>query len=547
MAEKKVTCDCGKTLRGADRRATRQRRSEARQRRPRHDAHEPIRCWRWRSRPDGSPLTGRATGRGGDPRLIMGLHRSRVSHRRACGREWRRRSRSPWLLTFPTRSLRSRISCAERGRPVDRAEVSGPSGAERRDQPLVPTICSRGWASRSKRTCRPASCASKVATFELALPKDAWVDVEAAVDAIHEAEGALRMSRVPDAFGPSAMAHHIARRPFLPGERGSWVDAHRERLRNILVRALEARGEVFLWNNETSLAIEAAREVAKLEPYREAGHRLLIRALAACGNTAEALRALRAMPAGAARGAGHRALRPDASGVRIARAVASVGRPCAAWRERLRRSAAGRARGQSDGSHSACPGRRLRRRAGADRWHEPGVRGHGAGLGRRVVIKVLPPDIAGHPTERFAPGNAVRRSAAASPYRAAADGGPSRGHPYYTMPLVGRVPARRLEARRARRPARRVDSVGTWREHSPLPTAKALSTATSSRRTSSSRRRAVVTDFGVAKASGYGALDRATRQSRPLTRAWNIFGTPRVYGARAIHRRSLDGPSRRHL
>ena len=178
----------------------------------------------------------------------------------------------------------------ERSRPVDRAEISdllaqsaGSSVRRRR---------SAGALARGARgACVGQRAAARRGDFELALPKDTWVDVEAAVDAIHEAEAALRAGRTPDAFGPSAIAHHISRRAFLPGERGSWVDTHRERLRGILLRALEARGEVFLWNKETSLAIEAAREVVQLEAYRETGYQLLMRALAAAGNTADALRA----------------------------------------------------------------------------------------------------------------------------------------------------------------------------------------------------------------------------------------------------------------
>jgi DNA-binding SARP family transcriptional activator len=57
----------------------------------------------------------------------------------------------------------------------------------------------------------------------------------------------------------------------------------------MLLRALECRGEVYLWNHEYTLAVEAAHELMDLEPLRESGHRLLIRSLAAAGNSAEAL------------------------------------------------------------------------------------------------------------------------------------------------------------------------------------------------------------------------------------------------------------------
>ena len=56
-----------------------------------------------------------------------------------------------------------------------------------------------------------------------------------------------------------------------------------------MLRALECRATVYLWNSEWPLAVEAARELVRLEPFRESGYRLLMRALAASGNSAEAL------------------------------------------------------------------------------------------------------------------------------------------------------------------------------------------------------------------------------------------------------------------
>lgn len=127
--------------------------------------------------------------------------------------------------------------------------------------------------------------------YELRLPASTWVDVEAAADAIHEAETALRNGDPRSAYGPSAVAHHIARRPFLPGEQGPWIEGRRDRLREILLRALEVRAEVYLWNEENALALQSAKELMTLEPFRESAHRLIMRAHAAMGNSAEALRA----------------------------------------------------------------------------------------------------------------------------------------------------------------------------------------------------------------------------------------------------------------
>jgi SARP family transcriptional regulator, regulator of embCAB operon len=127
-------------------------------------------------------------------------------------------------------------------------------------------------------------------TYELRLPTGSWVDQEAAQDAIHEAEALIAAGHVKAAYGPSAVARLIARRPFLPGHEATWVEARRDHLAGILARALECRARVYLWNGEYPLAVESARELLELRPFRESAYRLLMKAHAAAGNTAEALR-----------------------------------------------------------------------------------------------------------------------------------------------------------------------------------------------------------------------------------------------------------------
>jgi SARP family transcriptional regulator, regulator of embCAB operon len=126
--------------------------------------------------------------------------------------------------------------------------------------------------------------------YEMHLPAGTWVDHEAAFDSIHEAESALGRDDFAGAYGPSAVAHHISARPFLPGQDGRWFEDRRERLTAVRVRALECRARIYIWNDEPPLAAEAARELVALQPFRESGYRLLMRAHAAAGNTAEALR-----------------------------------------------------------------------------------------------------------------------------------------------------------------------------------------------------------------------------------------------------------------
>jgi len=120
---------------------------------------------------------------------------------------------------------------------------------------------------------------------------DAWVDVEAAAEAIHRAEGAVARAAWAEAWGPGRVSLHIVRREFLPGESAAWVEDERHALEEIELRALEciARSSLELGPNELESAVRSGRDLVRLAPHRESGHRVLMRALAAEGNDAEAL------------------------------------------------------------------------------------------------------------------------------------------------------------------------------------------------------------------------------------------------------------------
>jgi DNA-binding SARP family transcriptional activator len=127
--------------------------------------------------------------------------------------------------------------------------------------------------------------------YQLRLPADAWIDVEAATATVHEAEAAFRAGELVQANGSALVANAIARRPFLAGDVGSWVERRRDHLRQVRVRALEVRARVALANRDPGGAASDAALVVELEPYRETAHVLLMQAHAAAGNTAQALEA----------------------------------------------------------------------------------------------------------------------------------------------------------------------------------------------------------------------------------------------------------------
>jgi len=130
---------------------------------------------------------------------------------------------------------------------------------------------------------------SALGCYQLHVPSDTWIDVEAAWDSIHEAEGFLKARKCRDAWAAAQVAYHISRRPLLPSESGQWIDELRERLRSIFARACECLAETYIWNSEPSVAVDVAKELVAMQPFRETGYQLLMRAHAAAGNRAEAL------------------------------------------------------------------------------------------------------------------------------------------------------------------------------------------------------------------------------------------------------------------
>jgi DNA-binding SARP family transcriptional activator len=127
--------------------------------------------------------------------------------------------------------------------------------------------------------------------LQLRLPANAWVDLEAAAEGLHRAEAAVARSDWTAAWGPGRVAQHVAARGFLHGEEAPWVEEQRRRLEEIHARALELVGRACLeiGGSELDTAERSARTLIAQMPYRESGHRLLMEALAARGNQAEAL------------------------------------------------------------------------------------------------------------------------------------------------------------------------------------------------------------------------------------------------------------------
>jgi YVTN family beta-propeller protein len=126
--------------------------------------------------------------------------------------------------------------------------------------------------------------------YQLHLPAGTWIDVADAEQSAAAAETALAAGDHPAALGHATTALTTARREFLPGEDGQWVQRRREGLRRVVVRALDCQAEANLELGNARAAVAAAKEAVALEPYRESGYVALMRGFAAAGDRAEALR-----------------------------------------------------------------------------------------------------------------------------------------------------------------------------------------------------------------------------------------------------------------
>ena len=126
--------------------------------------------------------------------------------------------------------------------------------------------------------------------YRLDLPEGTWVDLFAAASGAQDAEEALAAGELDQARAAAESAESLARRPFLSGEDGTWVEQKRRDLADIRERALSVLADACLRSGAAREAAKWAEELIALSPFREAGYRRLMEAHVVAGNRAEALR-----------------------------------------------------------------------------------------------------------------------------------------------------------------------------------------------------------------------------------------------------------------
>jgi SARP family transcriptional regulator, regulator of embCAB operon len=128
---------------------------------------------------------------------------------------------------------------------------------------------------------------------QLALPAGAWVDVEAAEEAIHRAETAVASGTWGAAWGAARVAAMIPERGLLGGHDRPWIDERRRELDRVVERAeacVVACGQA-LGGRELAAAERAARRLVERRPLDESAVMRLMEVLEAAGDPAGALQA----------------------------------------------------------------------------------------------------------------------------------------------------------------------------------------------------------------------------------------------------------------
>lgn len=177
--------------------------------------------------------------------------------------------------------------------PVPRYELGGVLWPER------PPADASGALSAVLSKLRRAVGAERLAgrsTVELVLEPGVEVDTELAERAVADAETALAARRPADATARAQAALDVLSAELLPGLDGPWVAARRRDAEELRLRALQTACRAALEGDADPAAAQVhARELVRAAPFRESGHVLLMRALAAAGEAADALRAYEAL------------------------------------------------------------------------------------------------------------------------------------------------------------------------------------------------------------------------------------------------------------
>lgn len=155
--------------------------------------------------------------------------------------------------------------------PVDRMQLAGALWPDHSDDRACANLRSVLW--RSRALCDSCLSSSGVA---VSLAHEVWLDVQHPDEVID-----LHTSRRAGGAIPA----------LLPGWYDDWVVHERERIRQLMLHALEDASRASIDAGDCRAAIDLALHAVAMEPLRETPHRLVAEAHLMEGNHAEAIKA----------------------------------------------------------------------------------------------------------------------------------------------------------------------------------------------------------------------------------------------------------------
>lgn len=182
---------------------------------------------------------------------------------------------------------RMAVEIGGRERPVARDELIDLLWP--RDAPASPDDVLTALLSKIRAALGPGTLEGR---RELTLA-DAWIDVEAAAAQHGRAEDAFERSDWAEVCRAGHDVLDLTAAPFLLAHDHPWVEQRRRELEELRLRTFERIGgaSLELGGSGIGAAERAGRAIVESAPFRESGHVLLMEALAARGDVAEALRA----------------------------------------------------------------------------------------------------------------------------------------------------------------------------------------------------------------------------------------------------------------
>ena len=125
-------------------------------------------------------------------------------------------------------------------------------------------------------------------SVEIQWPAGAQTDFHLAVDALEDAEAAIKRHDFPEALLRAARAHEISQLDILPGIERIWINEIRDRQREVLERSLLALTDIWYQLGDMRVSLGMARELLVISPYSQQAIQKVVRAHCSLGDVLSA-------------------------------------------------------------------------------------------------------------------------------------------------------------------------------------------------------------------------------------------------------------------